>query len=160
VKIGYVSLIVVDKVPGKPYSNVGRYAMRDSDAVVYTKWSHASTEITYLKTVKDSEKNRVKLHVERAELLTKGEPVYLLRHELRPDDKGYGENRALRRWRQRVIARLMRKLLKGRSPAVIASSQQATVDAAIAEEKRRREESGLALPGSEEFDKTRRGSRK
>ena len=156
--MGFVSLVVIDKVPGKPHSSLGRYAMRDSDAVVYTRWIQASTEITYLKTIKDNEKNRAKLHAERVELLEKGEAVYLLRHELKPDDKGYGENRSLRRWRQRIIARLMRKLVK-RSPAVVTSTQQAKVDAAIAEEQKRREETGLALPGTRDYEASRKALR-
>ena len=156
--MSFVSLVALDRIPGEPEPGSGRYSLHEETTeVIYTKWQPAHTEWIYLRTLKNTEKNRQKLQTERSERLGKGEKVFVLLHTYKPDDKRYGENRAGRRWRGRWVARLLRKLARRQKPL---DTQQATVDAALEDERRRRKEMGLALPGTEEFAKTQKRMRK
>mgnify|MGYP001602228350 CR=1 FL=1 len=156
--MNFVSLITYDKIPGQPDERAGHYNLRNEiPGPIYTQWFQNPEEIIYLHTLKNTEKNRQKLQVERTERLYKGEKVFVLLHAYKPDDKRYGENRAGRRWRGRWVARLLRKLARRQKPL---DTQQAAVDAALEDERRRRKEMGLALPGTEEFAKTQKRMRK
>ena len=156
--MSFVSLVALDRIPGEPEPGSGRYSLHEGTTeVIYTKWQSAHTEWVYLRTLTNTEKNRQKLQIERTERLRKGEKVFVLLHAYKPDDKRYGENRAGRRWKSRMISRLLRKLARRQKPI---DARQVMVDAALEEERRRREQLGLALPGTEEFTKTKKRMRK
>ena len=105
-------------------------------------------DILWLRTPKDTPKNRERLHAERLKALNEGRIVMVLRTTLRYDDARFGKNRARRRWEANATRRLLRRLSKA------APRQQQKVDEEVnkmfedRETGERRTKSGVILPRS------------
>lgn len=108
------------------------------------------SDTTFLETLKDTPKNREKLHAKRLKALAEGRVVMVLRTMLRHDDARFGKNRARRRWEKDATRRLLRRLRKRVTP-----KQQREVDKEIdkmfedRDTGERRTKSGIILPKRE-----------
>ena len=70
------------------------------------------SDIIWLETLRDTLKNREKLHAKRLKALAEGRVIMLIRTVLRHDDARFGKNRARRRWEADATRRLLRRLSK------------------------------------------------
>ena len=106
---------------------------------------HDTVETIVHETLDNNRDNQALLFLKRAKLLDEGidAVVVLGEYSSRP-------NRAERRWRSKVSKRLLRK--------VSTTTQQ--VEAALEEERQRRTGDSLSLPGSQEFEQTKRRMRR
>ncbi|KKK84956.1 hypothetical protein LCGC14_2778150, partial [marine sediment metagenome] len=105
-------------------------------------------EHEYLKTLPNTEENRKTLHEERLMRSAAGENVYIL---LTTQDSTEGmprENRRNRRWRDQLLKRLMRPLV--RRATKVTPEQILEVEEEIDRSFAEREGSELVLPGGQE----------
>ena len=107
------------------------------------------TDTVFLETLKDTPKNRERLHARRLEALAEGRVVALLRTTLRPDDARFGRNRRRRRWEENATRRLLRRMARAtprQQRQVDEEVDRMFEDRAMGE---RRTRSGIVLPRRE-----------
>ena len=93
-----------------------------------------------LETRKDTKKNTEKLHLKRLAGLGEGRRMLFVRTSVHPDDPRYGQSRKQRRWRDRLLRRLLKRAQK------VTPTQQEQVDEEVNKYFDKRKESGLVVP--------------
>lgn len=96
-----------------------------------------------LETLPNNKKNREKLHIKRLKGLTEGRTISVILTTVHPNDPRYGQNRSIRRWRNRLIQRMLKHV---RMPT---EKQQKQVDKEVNKlfsDKEERRKSGLIIP--------------
>lgn len=111
-----------------------------------------------IRTLPYTTESRNELLARRDMLLDKGQRAFILAtlSSLEAVDTPVPDSRRTRRLRQRLMARLVARLTRRTPKVAVSEEDQRGVDAALEEERERRRRTGLALPGSTEFEKTRR----
>ena len=115
---------------------------------IYTQNISGYIEHEYLKTLPNTEENRESLHEERLMRTKAGEDVYVLLTTQDPTEGMPRENRSNRRWREQLLKRLMRPLV--RRATKVTPGQILEVEEEIDRSFAEREGSELVLPGGQE----------
>ena len=114
---------------------------------VYVKNSPGYIDHEYLKTLPSTEENREVLHEERLMRQEAGEDVYILLTTQDPSEVML-ENRSTRRWREQLLKRLMRPLV--RRATKVTPEQVMEVESEIDRIFDEKEGPGLVLPGGQD----------
>ncbi len=115
---------------------------------IYTKNVPGYTDHEYLKTLPNTEENRETLHEERLMRSAAGENVYILLTTQDPTEEMPRENRRNRRWREQLLKRLMRPLV--RHSTKVTPEQVMEVESEIDRIFDEKEDPGLVLPGGQD----------
>ena len=115
---------------------------------IYVKNVPGYPEHEYIKTLPNTEENREILHEERLMRLEAGESVYVLLTTQDPTEEVPRENRRNRRWREQLLKRMMRPLV--RRSTKVTTEQILEVEEEIDRSFAEREGSELVLPGGQE----------
>jgi len=115
---------------------------------IYVKNVPGYTDHEYLKTLPNTEENREILHEERLMRSAAGENVYILLTTQDPTEEMPRENRRNRRWREQLLKRLMRPLV--RRATKVTPEQVMEVESEIDRIFDEKEDPGLVLPGGQD----------
>ncbi len=147
----FINLIKRVKIVSVPEEGSGFFNLRNGTEKkdrVYVKNIPGYTDHEYLKTLPNTAENRETLHEERLMRLAAGEDVYVLLTTQDSTEKTPKENRRSRRWREQLLARLMRPLV--RRATKVTPNQVLEVEEEIDRLFAEREGLEVVLPGGQE----------
>ena len=145
----FVNLIKRVRMVSIPEKGSGFFNLRSGTAKknrVYVKNTPGYIDHEYLKTLPNTEENREVLHEERVVRQEAGEDVYILLTVQDPNEVML-ENRSTRRWREQLLKRLMRPLV--RRATKVTPEQVMEVESEIDRIFDEKEDPGLVLPGGQ-----------
>ena len=93
-----------------------------------------------LETHSDNKKTQKRFRKMRLGGISEGREVKIVYTAKHPNDPQYGQNRKMRRWRDRLLRRLLKRTQK------VTSTQQEQVDKEVDKYFDKRRESGLVIP--------------
>lgn len=119
---------------------------------VYVHNVPTHTEYQFLKTLPLAKENREMLFTERDMRLEAGEDVYILVTVSNPVEDPSPDNRATKRWRSRLLNRLMRPIVRRelRSGVKASKKELEALQLEIDSVFEGKEDPGLVLPGGQE----------
>jgi hypothetical protein len=146
-----------------PYISVMLKVWKDPDEEHKTTW----VSWDYPLSLKNSDKNRTRAFALRDKFLAEGKVAYVINTQWKVNAKGFEvpANRRLRRFRQRLMGNILKRLMRRKQPEVpevpeVPAEVQKEVDQEVDAHFERRRSGLLAPKGTKETKPRKGGARK